>query len=165
MQKKIRQKLFSCILCIVLTVATALVTTGCNGATGKQDSQTGQTSDTKVEEEQKKDANGSWPDGSVIGEGARQFRLTVTDAEGSEIELEIHTDEDTVGAALSELGVIAGDEGEYGLYVTTVNGVKADYDKDGMYWALYINDAYAQTGVDSTEIKEGDSYCFKLEKA
>ena len=35
----------------------------------------------------------------------------------------------------------------------------------GMYWALYINDEYAQSGVDTVEIKEGDSYSFKMEKA
>ncbi len=45
------------------------------------------------------------------------------------------------------------------------NGITANYDTDGTYWALYINEEYAQTGVDSTEIKEGDSYSLKLEKA
>jgi len=70
-----------------------------------------------------------------------------------------------LGAALSELGLIDGEEGEYGLYVKTVNGKTADYDTDGMYWALYINDEYAQSGVDTVEIKEGDSYSFKMEKA
>ena len=38
-----------------------------------------------------------------------------------------------------------------------------DYDKDGTYWAFYINGEYASTGVDSTTIKEGDSYSFKQE--
>lgn len=109
--------------------------------------------------------SGAWPDGSVIGEGSKQFTLTVTDAEGSETKLEIHTDAETVGAALSELGVIGGDEGEYGLFVRMVNGLTADYDKDGMYWALYVHDEYAKTGVDSIEITEGESYSFKMEKA
>ena len=59
--------------------------------------------------------------------------------------------------------MIAGDESEYGLYVKTVNGITADYDKDGVYWAFYVNGEYAQTGVDSTSITEGDSYSFKVE--
>ena len=71
----------------------------------------------------------------------------------------------SVGAALQELELIDGEEGQYGLYVTTVNGITVDYDKDGMYWAFYVNDEYAQTGVDATEIKEGDSYALKAEKA
>ena len=76
---------------------------------------------------------------------------------------EVHTDKATVGEALLELNFIAGDDSEYGLYVKTVNGITADYDKDGVYWAFYINGEYAQTGVDSTNIAEGDSYSFKVE--
>ena len=85
------------------------------------------------------------------------------DQEGNETAFEIHTDKETVGEALLELGLIAGDESEYGLYVKTVNGITADYDKDGVYWAFYVNGEYAQTGVDSTSITEGDSYSFKVE--
>ena len=58
-----------------------------------------------------------------------------------------------------------GGPGAYGLYVKTVNGIKADYDKDKAYWAFYVNDSYAMSGVDSTEIKEGEVYSFKVEKA
>ncbi len=46
----------------------------------------------------------------------------------------------------------------------TVNGITADYDKDGVYWAFYVNDEYAQSGVDSTTITEGAAYAFKVEK-
>jgi len=56
------------------------------------------------------------------------------DKEGSETQFEIHTEKETVGEALVELGLIAGEESEYGLYVKTVNGITADYDKDGVYW-------------------------------
>ena len=61
------------------------------------------------------------------------------------------------------LELIAGDESEYGLYVKMVNGITADYDADGVYWAFYINGEYAATGVDSTPITEGESYSFKVE--
>ena len=73
------------------------------------------------------------------------------------------TDEKTVGAALQKLGLIAGDDSEYGLYVKTVNGVTVDYDKDGKYWAFYIDGEYAQTGVDSTDVTAGSTYTFKVE--
>ena len=63
-----------------------------------------------------------------------------------------------------ELGLIAGDDSEYGLYVKTVNGVTLDYDKDGKYWAFYINGEYASTGVDSTDITAGAEYAFKVAK-
>ena len=69
-----------------------------------------------------------------------------------------------MGDALTEIGMIAGEEGDYGLYVKTVNGVTADYDVDQTYWAFYINGEYASTGVDATPVSSGDIYSFKVEK-
>ncbi len=153
MQKiwKSNRKLSSCILCIVLTAAIALFTTGCNGNTGGNASSGGNT-ETAVQ-----------ADGAVLGEGNVAFTFTVVDKEGNETQFEIHTDQETVGDALAELGLIAGEEGQYGLYVQTVNGITADYDKDGVYWAFYINGEYAQTGVDLTPITDGEHYSFKVE--
>ena len=68
------------------------------------------------------------------------------------------------GQALVELSIIAGDESEWGLYVKTVNGITADYNTDGSYWAFYIDGEYALTGVDATEITEGAVYTFQVEK-
>lgn len=70
----------------------------------------------------------------------------------------IHTDKDTVGAALLEHNIIEGEEGAYGLYVKKVNGIVADYDVDQSYWAFYIGDDYAMRGVELTEITEGKVY-------
>lgn len=103
-------------------------------------------------------------DNIVLGEGKTKFDFVVVDKDGKETKMEIHTDKKIVGEALSELDLLEGDEGEYGLYVKKVNGITADYDKDKMYWAFYINGEYAMTGVDVTEIKEGEIYTFKVEK-
>lgn len=188
MQTKCRKKLPSCILCIVLIVAMALMTTGCNGETKDPSASGGNSTSAQADENnasvqadenntsaqadenndsaQADENNASaQADGKVLGEGSRQFSLTVSDQDGNQTEFEIHTDQETVGAALQELELIDGEEGQYGLYVTSVNGITADYDKDGMYWAFYVDDAYAQTGVDATEIQEGASYALKLEKA
>ena len=40
----------------------------------------------------------------------------------------------------------------------TVDGEKADWSVDQSYWALYIGDDYATTGVDTTPIHDGDSF-------
>ncbi len=101
--------------------------------------------------------------GETLGEGATEFTFTVVDAEGNEVSATIATDETTVGAALQKLGLIAGDDSEYGLYVKTVNGTTVDYDKDGKYWAFYIDGEYASTGVDSTDVTAGSTYTFKVE--
>ena len=94
------------------------------------------------------------------GEGATSFYFTVKDADGTVTKFIIHTDKTTVGAALLELGLIAGDESDWGLYVTSVNGITADWDTEKAYWAFYIGEEYAQTGVDATEIVAGTTYTF-----
>lgn len=101
--------------------------------------------------------------GETIGEGETEFPLTITDVEGEKIAITVKTDKATVGEALVELGLIAGEETDYGLYIKTVNGVLLDYDTDGKYWAFYVDGAYANTGVDQTEIEAGVSYELKAE--
>lgn len=103
-------------------------------------------------------------DGSVLGEGASVFTFSVTDDEGKEVTYEIHTDAATVGDALLALGLVEGTDSEWGLYVTTVNGVVADYDADQAYWAFYIDGEYAMTGVDATEVTPGAAYSFVYTK-
>ena len=92
------------------------------------------------------------------------LRITLVDADGNETDFVINTDKETVGDALLEQNLIEGEEGDYGLYVKTVNGITADYDTDQTYWAFYVNGEYASTGVDSTPVNEGDTYEFKVEK-
>lgn len=98
-----------------------------------------------------------------MGNGDKTFVFEVIDADGEKTVYSISTDKTIVGDALSELGLIAGDSGPYGLYVKTVNSLTYDYDKDGKYWAFYINGEYATSGVDKTEIKNGEIYMFKVE--
>ena len=173
MQKKYSRKLLSFILCMVLMVAIALFTGGCGDKTGSGEPVPGgadpsaakqtASSDTEQTAEARTDLD---EESGVrqLGEGETQFLFTVVDKDGNETQFEIHTDKETVGEALEELELIAGEESEYGLYVKTVNGITADYDTDGVYWAFYVNDEYAQTGVDATAITAGDAYAFKAEK-
>lgn len=105
-----------------------------------------------------------YEDGAVIGEGDTVFELTVVNGDGKEVTVEVHTDKKIVGEALTDTGILAGEEGPYGLYIKTVNGDTYDYEKDGKYWAFYINGEYGMTGVDVTEIVENDTYALKAEE-
>lgn len=100
---------------------------------------------------------------TVLGEGEISFNFAVVDVDGTKTLFEIHTSKTIVGEALLDLGLIEGEEGAYGLYVKTVNGITLDYNTDGKYWAFYIDDEYAQTGVDSTNIETGKTYTLKAE--
>lgn len=144
MKMKFIKKLSSFFLCMMLIMAMALSTTGCSD-------------DKKVSQEQSADA-------TILGEGSTTFTFIVVDKDGKETPFEIHTDKTIVGEALLDLELIEGDMGDFGLYVKTVNGITADYDTDGTYWAFYVNGEYAMTGVDMTDIVAGDTYSFKVEK-
>lgn len=97
-------------------------------------------------------------DGKTYGKGNTSFTLVVTDLDVKTTTVTIKTDKATVGAALLELGIIDGDPSDWGLYVTTVNGIKLDWDKDQAYWSFYIGEEYAMTGVDSTDVVAGTTY-------
>ena len=140
------KKFTSLLLCMMLIVAMAL-TAGCGEKKQENNSSAGQEVST-----------------NVLGEGKTKFNFTVVDKDGKETAFEIHTDKTTVGDALLELELIAGEEGAYGLYVKTVNGITADYDVDQTYWAFYVNGEYAVTGVDATDVEAGATYSFKVEK-
>lgn len=147
MKKYSMKKLLSILLCIALIAAMALCTSGCGSKNNTTASVTSADASAVVSK----------------GEGETMFLLNVVDPDGKESRFEIHTDEKTVGAALLSLGLIAGEDSEYGLYVKTVNGVTVDYDQDGKYWAFYVDGEYAATGVDSTDITAGATYTFKAE--
>ena len=58
-----------------------------------------------------------------------------------------------------------GTDSEYGLYITAINGITADYNTDGAYWAIYVNDEYGMYGADQQPVADGDKYSFVYEKA
>ena len=114
------------------------------------------------------DKEGLWENATYLkdkefGKGEKTAVVEVAVADQI-VTFTIHTDKDTVGEALMEHDLISGDEGDYGLYVKKVNGITADYDVDQSYWAFYINGEYAMTGVDTTEIVEGDIYRLEYAK-
>ncbi len=94
----------------------------------------------------------------------KSFIFEVVDKDGVKTQTEIDTDKKILGEALQDLGLIKGEEGDFGIYIKEVNGIVADYDIDGTYWAFYINDAMSMKGADQVEIVDGDVYSFRVEK-
>lgn len=180
-----RSKLFSTILAFVLSAAVAVSVTSCGSSNSSSSSASSETSvsesaetsseassEASSEEASSEESSEVSEEASAaeaaeatdIGEGNTEFAFEVVLEDGTTTLYNVHTDEKTVGAALLGVNLIAGDDSEYGLYVKTVDGVTADYDKDGTYWAFYIDGEYASTGVDSTDVVPGSTYSFKVEK-
>ena len=152
------KKIVTLILTMMLVASMVASTVGCGGS-NQQAQNSVQNTEVQSTEAQNEEAQVT-----ILGEGATQFAFTVIDKEGNETAFEIHTEKEIVGEALLELEMIAGEDGAYGLYVKTVNGITADYDVDQTYWAFYVNGEYATSGVDTTAIEEGMTYTFKVEK-
>lgn len=93
-----------------------------------------------------------------LGQGATTFYVTVQDMDQTVTKFRVSTDETNLGAALLGVGLVEGEQSEFGLYVTTVNGITADWDNEGTYWAFLIEGEYAQTGVDGVEITANANY-------
>lgn len=104
------------------------------------------------------DGTARYTEDTALGEGNKSITVTVKDNEGKAVVFTIQTDAKTVGDALLENKLIAGDDGAYGLYIKVVNGLRADYDKDHAYWAFTIDGEMAMTGVDMTDIVDGGKY-------
>ena len=116
----------------------------------------------------KEEAKDLWNDATytedtVLGEGAKTVTVEVM-VEEKTVTFTIKTDKETVGDALIEHQLLDGEQGDYGLYVKKVNGITADYNVDGTYWAFYEGDNYAMQGVELTEIQPGATYAFKVSK-
>ena len=114
------------------------------------------------------DNTGVWEDATYLkdmelGKGAKTVAVEVSAGEQS-VTFTIHTDKNILGDALIEHNIIEGEQGAYGIYVKSVNGIVADHDVDKTYWAFYIDGEYALTGVDGTEITDGAHYKLVREK-
>lgn len=105
---------------------------------------------------------GLWKDAkyqenTALGTGETTLEVEVKAGDKS-VTFTVKTDKTSLGDALTELGLIEGEEGQFGLYIKKVNGITADFDIDQSYWSLCKNGQALMTGVDGTEIKDGEHY-------
>lgn len=89
--------------------------------------------------------------------GEKHIEIEVVHADGVSRDFSLDTDAETLRAALDELGIIEGDEGEYGLYVTAVDGESAD-DSAQEWWCFTKGGEMLMTSVDNTMIQDGEHY-------
>ena len=96
---------------------------------------------------------------------AIQFTFTVTGEDGGSTVLTLDAaDGEKLSDALAAAGVISEDEAAAG-FVTTVNGVTADYNADSAWWCLTDGDGeMTNVGVADIELHDGDSYAFTYTK-
>lgn len=102
--------------------------------------------------------------------GSKSVTVEVVDDKGDIKAYGEKTDAEFLKEVMDELSKTTdfsyeGTDSEYGLYITAINGITADYNTDGAYWAIYVNDEYGMYGADQQPVADGDKYSFVYEKA
>ena len=100
-------------------------------------------------------------------QGSKAITVDVVDDQGETKHYSLKTDEEYLHGALNQIDglTLDGYDSDYGYYVTTVNGLRADYTEDGAYWSFYINGDYCMEGVDSQVVTDGDAFTIQYELA
>ena len=91
--------------------------------------------------------------------GEKEITVTVVHGDGSSKDFTYNTDEEFLGPVLLSDGLIVGDDGEFGIFIHTVDGEEIDSDNQE-WWCLTKAGESVNTGADTTPIASGD--CFEL---
>lgn len=152
---------------LVLALVLALGITAC----GNGESSSSKTASSAVSSEVSSEAVSSEgasseaaPAESAAGEettGSKTITLTVVHGDGTSNDITVSTDAENLRDALEAEGIIAGEDGPYGMFVQTVDGETAD-DGEQEWWCLTKGGEMWNYGVDDTEIADGDVYEFTL---
>jgi hypothetical protein len=84
--------------------------------------------------------------------------VEVVDKDGASTNFTYTTKKTVLADLLLEEKLVEGDQGAYGLYITKVNGILADYDADRSYWALWVDGAVSYYGADQVKMTDGAHY-------
>ena len=90
-------------------------------------------------------------------EGQKTCTVTVIHADESVKTFTVTTQEEYLGAALEKEGLISSQGADAGMF-HTVDGEKADWNVNQSYWAFYVGEEYASTGIYDTPVTDGGSY-------
>lgn len=90
-----------------------------------------------------------------VQEGSKTLVVEIVHADGSAKEFTCHTDEEYLGPVLVAEGLIEGEEGPYGLYITAADGETTE---GNQWWCVTRDGQMVETGVDATPVADGDHF-------
>lgn len=89
--------------------------------------------------------------------GAKTVMVKVSHSDQSTNEFKYQTDEAYLGEVLKNEGLVEGEDGPYGLFITSVDNEKAD-DSKQQWWCLTKGGEQVNTSADQTPIEDGDVF-------
>lgn len=90
-------------------------------------------------------------------QGEKTITVEVIHGDGSLKSFEYHTDREYLGETLTDEGLVSGDSGAYGMFITSVDGETAD-DSNQEWWCITKNQEQLNTSADQTPIADGEKY-------
>ena len=90
--------------------------------------------------------------------GSKAYQVSVVHKDGTVKEFSYRTDEEYLDKALLAEGLIAGEDGPYGLTLITVDGEDAVWDTDNAYWCIYIGEEMATVGISQIPVYDGSAF-------
>ncbi len=88
----------------------------------------------------------------------KEITVTVIHGDGSQKSFVIGTNEGNLRGALEQEKLIEGDEGEFGLFITSVEGEAADASAEEWWCVCDGEGNMLMDSVDGTVINDGDSF-------
>lgn len=93
-----------------------------------------------------------------VGEaGSKTITVQVVHADQSEKTFEFRTDAAYLGEVLETEKLVDGEKGQYGLFITVVDGEKAD-DSRQQWWCITKGGEIVNTSADQTPVADGDIF-------
>lgn len=89
--------------------------------------------------------------------GEKEITVKVSALESGEKSFTYQTDAEYLGEVLTANKLIEGEDGQYGLFITTANGIKAD-DSKQQWWCITKGGEQVNTSADQTPIQDGDQF-------
>ncbi|GFI42997.1 hypothetical protein IMSAGC018_00661 [Lachnospiraceae bacterium] len=89
--------------------------------------------------------------------GEKEITVTVVHADESSKDFIYQTDEAYLGDVLKAEELVDGTEGEFGMFITSVDGETADDSKE-QWWCITKGGESVNTSADQTPIEDGDKF-------
>lgn len=93
-------------------------------------------------------------------EGEKSITIEVVMQDETSTVYEVDTDAEYLIGAMEDADGLSfqGEDGAYGMSISVINDVRADYTLDGAYWGFYVNGDYCNYGVSQQPVEDGDSF-------
>ena len=92
-------------------------------------------------------------------EGGKSITVDITHGDGSTKTFQIHTDAEFLRGALEQEDLVDGLDGEYGMYILTMDGETVD-ESNQEWWGYTKSGEQVNYGIDTCPIADGDHFEF-----